>query len=135
MAFFENALERATALAATCGWLADAARQPDFPDLAALNAWLEQRCTALWHETGQGTLPGTIADVWAEERAALMPWPVAFDGFIELRERVSPTCLIRFERNHYSVPASLANRPVSCGSIRSGWSWRRKGTSCANIPV
>ena len=86
---------------------------PDFPDLAALNDWLEQRCIALWHETAHGTLPGTIADIWAEERAALMPLPVAFDGFIEVSKRVSPTCLISFERNRYSVPASFANRPVS----------------------
>jgi len=35
------------------------------------------------------------------------------DGFIELSKRVSPTCLISFERNRYSVPASFANRPVS----------------------
>jgi transposase len=86
---------------------------PDFPDLAALNAWLEQRCRDLWGETMHGTLPGTIADVRDREQAALMPLPVAFDGFVELSKRVSPTCLINFERNRYSVPASLANRPVS----------------------
>ncbi len=86
---------------------------PDFADLAALNAWLEQRCLELWRETAHGTLPGTIADVWAEEQTALMPLPAAFDGFIELSKRVSPTCLISFERNRYSVPASFANRPVS----------------------
>ena len=86
---------------------------PGFPDLAMMNAWLEQRCLEVWQETPHGTLPGTIADVWAEERAALMPLPPAFDGFIELSKRVSPTCLISFERNRYSVPASFANRPVS----------------------
>ncbi len=86
---------------------------PSFPDLAALNAWLEGRCIALWHETAHGTAPGTIADVWVAEKAALMPLPVAFDGFIEISKRVSPTCLISFERNRYSVPASFANRPVS----------------------
>jgi hypothetical protein len=86
---------------------------PGFPDLAALNAWLEERCFELWRETPHGKQPGTIADVWAEEQAALMPLPVAFDGFIELSKRVSPTCLISFERNRYSVPASFANRPVS----------------------
>lgn len=86
---------------------------PDFPDLAALNVWLEQRCLELWQQTPHGKQPGTIADVWAEERSALMPLPVAFDGFIELSKRVSPTCLISFERNRYSVPASFANRPVS----------------------
>jgi hypothetical protein len=42
-----------------------------------------------------------------------MPLPVAFDGFIELSKRVSPTCLISFERNRYSIPASFANRRVS----------------------
>ncbi|MEY5038839.1 MAG: hypothetical protein RL472_1945, partial [Pseudomonadota bacterium] len=24
---------------------------PDFPDLAALNVWLEQRCLELWQQT------------------------------------------------------------------------------------
>ena len=42
-----------------------------------------------------------------------MPLPPAFDGFVEHSKRVSPTCLISFERNRYSVPASFANRPVS----------------------
>ena len=86
---------------------------PDFPDLAALNLWLEERCLDLWRQTPHGKQPGTIADVWAEEQTALMPLPVAFDGFVELSKRVSPTCLISFERNRYSVPASFANRPVS----------------------
>ncbi len=36
-----------------------------------------------------------------------------FDGFVEHSKRVSPTCLVHFERNRYSVPASFANRPVS----------------------
>jgi hypothetical protein len=56
---------------------------------------------------------GSVADVWAEERATLMQLPPAFDGFVEHSKRVSPTCLISFERNRYSVPASFANRPVS----------------------
>ncbi len=58
-------------------------------------------------------MPGTIAEVWAEEKAALMPVPPTFDGFVEQSKRVSPTCLISFERTRYSVPASFANRPVS----------------------
>ena len=86
---------------------------PDVPDLAALNAWLERRCQELWHEIPHGALPGSVADIWAEERTDLMPLPAAFDGFVEHSKRVSPTCLISFERNRYSVPASFANRPVS----------------------
>lgn len=86
---------------------------PPFPSLPDLNAWLEERCVALWHEIEHGKLAGTVADVWAEERAALMPVPRPFDGFVEHTKRVSPTCLVHFERNRYSVPAPYANRPVS----------------------
>lgn len=56
---------------------------PELPDLAALNAWLERRCMELWHEIPHGALPGSVADVWAEERATLMQLPPAFDGFVE----------------------------------------------------
>ena len=67
----------------------------------------------LWAETVHGSLSGSIADVWEDEKPALMPLPTAFDGFVELSKRVSPTCLITIDRNRYSVPASFANRPVS----------------------
>lgn len=88
-------------------------QMPHFPDLAGLNLWLEQHCQDLWQQTPHGNLPGSIADVWADEQPALMALPAAFDGFVEQSKRVSPTCLITFERNRYSVPASFANRPVS----------------------
>ena len=86
---------------------------PCFPDLSALNAWLEQRCIEQWGQIQHGVMPGTIADVWADEVASLMPLGRTFDGFVEHAKRVSPTCLVHFERNRYSVPASFANRPVS----------------------
>jgi hypothetical protein len=47
------------------------------------------------------------------ERPHLMPVGQPFDGFVEHTTRVSPTCLVTFERNRYSVPASFANRPIS----------------------
>uniref|UniRef100_A4X016 Uncharacterized protein n=1 Tax=Cereibacter sphaeroides (strain ATCC 17025 / ATH 2.4.3) TaxID=349102 RepID=A4X016_CERS5 len=81
---------------------------PNFPDLATLNAWLEQRCLERWESAAHGTLPGTIAEVWAAEKTALMPVPPAFDGFVEQSKRVSPTCLISFDRTRYSIPASCA---------------------------
>jgi hypothetical protein len=100
---------------------------PAFPDLDALNAWLEERCKLLWAETAHGRLPGSIADVWEAEKPALMALPTMFDGFVEERKRVSPTCLINFDGEEdqqtirgivcptqgYSVPASFSNRPVS----------------------
>ena len=86
---------------------------PRCADLGALNAWLEQRCIELWAQIPHGSLPGTVADVWADEVASLMPLPRSFDGFVEHTKRVSPTCLVHLERTRYSVPASFANRPVS----------------------
>ena len=86
---------------------------PSFPDIYALNAWLEVQCVAQWAEIQHGVLPGTVADVHAAEVGSLMPMGRPFDGFVEQTKRVSPTCLIAFERNRYSVPASFANRPVS----------------------
>jgi transposase len=88
-------------------------KMPAFPDLDALNAWLEERCIEQWSEVAHGYLPGNIADVHAAEIASLMELGRPFDGFVEHTKRVSPTCLIHFERNRYSVPASFANRPVS----------------------
>jgi hypothetical protein len=49
----------------------------------------------------------------AQERVSLMPLGRAFDGFVEHTKRVSPTCLVHFDANRYSVPASFAHRPVS----------------------
>jgi len=86
---------------------------PSFPNLAALNAWLEERCIAQWWQIRHGSLPGTVADVHADELASLMALGRPFDGFVEHSKRVSPTCLIAFERMRYSVPASFANRRVS----------------------
>ncbi len=86
---------------------------PGFPDMEALNAWLEERCVAQWGEIPHGVLPGTVAQVHAAEVGCLMPLGRPFDGFVEHTKRVSPTCLITFERTRYSVPASFANRPVS----------------------
>jgi transposase len=86
---------------------------PSFPDIDALNAWLEEQCIAQWGLIQHGVLPGTVADAHAAEVASLMPLGRPFDGFVEHTKRVSPTCLVAFERNRYSVPASFANRPVS----------------------
>ena len=87
---------------------------PTFKSLAELNGWLKQRCLDLWQE-----LPHpqdrhrTINDYWQAERECLMETPAAFDGFVEFNKRVSSTCLITYDNNRYSVPASFANRPVS----------------------
>ena len=103
---------------------------PNFPDLAALNAWLERRCLELWREIPHGRLAGSLADAWAEEQPALMPVPPAFDGFVEQSKRVSPTCLISFERNR-DTRAGLLRQPACQppGLPRSARRGRRRAGS------
>lgn len=87
---------------------------PAFPSLDALNAWLQENCIRLWQELAHPEQPErTVACVWQDERARLMPVTQPFDGFVESSKRVTPTCLVHFERNRYSVPATYAHRPVS----------------------
>ena len=87
---------------------------PSFADLDALNAWLEARCIAQWRRD-PAWRPARHASPMCMPRRwpSLMPLGRPFDGFVEHTKRVSPTCLVHFERNRYSVPASFANRPVS----------------------
>jgi hypothetical protein len=86
---------------------------PTFGSLAALNDWLADQCVMLWQQTRHPEHDMTIWDAWSAERPHLMPVGQPFDGFVEHTKRVSPTCLVTFERNRYSVPASFANRPIS----------------------
>jgi len=55
----------------------------------------------------------TIAQIYADEREQLMSVPAPFDGFVEQSKRISPTCLITFDNNRYSVPVTFTNHPVS----------------------
>lgn len=87
---------------------------PDFKNLSDLNTWLESECNRLWSEITHPSEYGkSIAEVWCEEKRVLMEIPKPFDGFVEHSKRVSPTCLVTFDRNKYSVPGMYANRRVS----------------------
>lgn len=87
---------------------------PAFKTLAELNLWLKARCLELWQAIPHPQdKRRTIGDYWQAEREHLMEPPSAFDGFVEYNKRVTSTCLITYDNNRYSVPASFANRPVS----------------------
>lgn len=88
-------------------------RVPAFGSLSALNDWLADQCVLLWQQTKHPEQDTTIWDAWSVERPHLMPVGQAFDGFVEHTKLVSPTCLVSFDRNRYSVPAAFANRPIS----------------------
>jgi transposase len=93
-------------------WI-DAAKQR-FGSFVELNAWLGDRCRALWGEVRHPEHDRfSVAEMLDNERPHLMPMPEPFDGYVENLARVSSTCLVVVARNRYSVPCELAGHTVS----------------------
>jgi hypothetical protein len=79
-----------------------------------LNAWLGERCWALWSEIRHPEYRQfSVMEMLEQERTELMPMPTVFDGYVEHSAKVSSTCLVEVERNRYSVPCELAGKQVS----------------------
>lgn len=84
-----------------------------FPTFAELNAWLAQRCEELANRK-HPTLPSqTIADCFAQEQPILRAVTQPFAGYIEQLAKVSKLCLVRWDRNAYSVPVEWVGKVVS----------------------
>ena len=90
------------------------ARERKFTSFAELNAWLAERCKAVWADTPHPQHRElSIAEVLQLEREHLMGMPAPFDGYVERPARVSSTCLVTVARNRYSVPCEWAGHMVS----------------------
>ena len=90
------------------------AGQRRFGSFTELNAWLGERCRALWRELRHPQHKAfSIAEMLELEQSHLMPMPVAFDGYVENPAKVSSTCLVTVARNRYSVPCEWAGQMVS----------------------
>ncbi|HET9643802.1 MAG TPA: IS21 family transposase [Gallionella sp.] len=84
-----------------------------FKNYAELNAWLLDQCVSYAKAHLHPEFTGrTIWDVFETERFSLVPYAGRFDGFHALPAAVSKTCLVRFDNNKYSVPATAVGRPV-----------------------
>jgi hypothetical protein len=90
------------------------ANKVKFGSFTELNAWLGDRCRALWDEVRHPEHDQfSVAEMLDNERPHLMPMPEPFDGYVENPARVSSTCLVVVARNRYSVPCELAGQTVS----------------------
>ena len=87
--------------------------RPQVKTLDELNRRLEDECAAHARESRHpDDRDRTVWQVFEAERPALVPIRGAFDGFREVTVSASKTCLVRFDRNRYSIEAKAANRPV-----------------------
>jgi hypothetical protein len=87
--------------------------RPHVKTLEELNRQLEDGCIAYARESRHpDDRQRTVWEVFEAERSALVPIRGSFDGFREVDVSASKTCLVRFDRNRYSIEAKAANRPV-----------------------
>jgi transposase len=87
--------------------------RPKFKSYAELNVWLEDRCLAYARANMHPEMRDrSIWEVFEEERESLVPYIGPFDGFHAAPVSVSKTCLVRFDKNRYSVDARAVGRPV-----------------------
>lgn len=84
-----------------------------FASFTAMNEWLATRCRELAGRKHPAETDRTIADCFAQEGPSLRAITTPFDGYVEQMLRVSSTCLVRADRNRYSVPANFAGKAVS----------------------
>lgn len=84
-----------------------------FATIDELNQWLSDRCRtiAAGHKHPEFK-DGTVAEYFAREKQQLMVLSSPFDGYKETPVRVSPTALVSYDRNRYSVNASVVGKAV-----------------------
>jgi len=79
-----------------------------------LNAWLGERCRALWGEIRHPEYKHfSVLEMLEQERTEMMPMPTPFDGYVQREAKVTSTCLVSVQRNRYSVPCEFAGQRVS----------------------
>jgi transposase len=89
------------------------APRPSFKTLDDLNGWLADKCINYAREQAHPERTDkTVFEMFEAERAVLMAYRGAFDGFHATSAAVSKTCLVRFDRNKYSVNSKAVGRPV-----------------------
>jgi len=88
--------------------------RPRFSSIDELNHWLNDRCLEICRSRKHPVLKNkTIQEVFEEEQKFLIPAQSEFEGYIEKESIVSSTSLIRYDRNHYSVPCKIAGQTAT----------------------
>ena len=102
---------------------------------AEINAWLEDQCIGEAKRRRHPTIRDkTVWEVFEEEQPYLMAYRGPFDGFHAVEAAVSKTCLVRFDRNQYSVEARAVGRPVDVQACADRIVIRQDGKTVAEHP-
>ena len=109
--------------------------RPRFKSFAELNGWLNDQCITISkkrkHPEDRNR---TVWGMFEEERPMLIPVSSSFQGYSETECRVSSTCLIRYDRNHYSVDSKLAGKTATIRASAERIKVVSNGTLVADHP-
>lgn len=87
--------------------------RPKVQDFQELNEYLKERCLQWAKSHPHPDFKGqTVWQVFEAEKPHLIPLPQPFDGYAERPARVSPSSLVSFDRNRYSVDCHHVGRTV-----------------------
>ena len=90
------------------------AARPRFSSFTELNQWLHDQCISISRKRRHPEdRTRTIWEVFEKEKTSLIPVSSEFQGYSETECRVSSTCLVRYDRNHYSVDSKLASKTAT----------------------
>jgi transposase len=82
-------------------------------DFADLNAYLMERCIGWAKTQPHPTIPQkTVWQVYQEEKSYFIKLARRFDGYAERPARVSPSSLVTYDRNRYSVDCKHVGKTV-----------------------
>jgi hypothetical protein len=85
-----------------------------FAGLDELNEWLTEQCIGFAAGRKHPEIPDqSVAEVFAAEREHLISVKAPFDSYQETPAKVSLTSLVNFDRNRYSVHASVVGKTAS----------------------
>ena len=87
--------------------------RPKVQDFRELNGYLRERCLQ-WAKIHPhpDVKDQSVWQVFEAEKPHLIPLPPPFDGYAERPARVSPSSLVSFDRNRYSVDCRHVGSPV-----------------------
>ncbi len=87
---------------------------PRFKNIEELNVWLEEQCIAIGKKRKHPEdKEHTIWELFQKEKETLIPVHFPFDSYAERECRISSTCLVHYDRNHYSVLSKLAGQSAT----------------------
>ncbi len=88
--------------------------RPRFKDFTELNSWLVKQCQVISKKRRHPEdKERTVWEAFQAEQSSLIKVSTPFSGYVEQESSVSPTSLVHYDRNRYSVDSKMVGKTVT----------------------